>query len=110
MNKLNVKWGLAGLILFSTWVFPGMALAADQPVKDQELIDNFKAFTPKDLANALINYEAAARLNEYQLNEQLMFMPAPGSAWAISAGTAIGGANVQSAIQASISSNFMNSS
>ncbi|MGD9592511.1 MAG: hypothetical protein AB7V32_08330 [Candidatus Berkiella sp.] len=43
---------------------------------------------------ALLNYEAAARMNEYQYNQQLLFMAAPGSIWAIQAGGVVGKSKV----------------
>lgn len=36
-----------------------------------------------ELAWALINYEASARANEYQLNKELLFMQSPSIAWAL---------------------------
>jgi len=46
--------------------------------------------TRNQLANAIINYEAARDLNNLQYNQQLLFMAAPGSQFAINAGSAIG--------------------
>lgn len=43
---------------------------------------------------ALINYDAAARLNEYQYNQELLFMKAPGSESAVKAGALVGSSNV----------------
>ncbi len=45
------------------------------------------------LAAALINYEAAAKVQEYQYNQQLLFMSAPGSIWAMEAGAVVGGSD-----------------
>ena len=41
---------------------------------------------------ALLNYYGASLMQDYLLKEQLIFMVAPGTNWAISAGQAIGGA------------------
>ncbi len=46
---------------------------------------------------ALINYDAAARLNAYQYDQQLLFMKAPGSESAIKAGALVGSTNVNAA-------------
>ncbi len=43
---------------------------------------------------ALLNFEAAARINEYQYNQELLFMAAPGSIWAINAGAVVGKSKV----------------
>lgn len=48
----------------------------------------------KEVAQAIINYEAAARMNEYNRNYELLFMPAPGTVDAVKAGEAVGGATV----------------
>lgn len=50
-------------------------------------------YTRRDLASALINYEAAARMQEYQLHQDLLYMSAPGTIWAIQAGGVIGQSN-----------------
>lgn len=47
----------------------------------------------KDLASALINYEAASRMQDYMRDQQLMFMGAPATIWAIQAGAVIGASN-----------------
>lgn len=39
-----------------------------------------------DLAQALINYQAEALMNQYNLDKELLFMEAPGIGWAISTG------------------------
>lgn len=48
----------------------------------------------KDLGAALINYEAAARVKQYQLEEELRSMVAPGSDSAMKAGKDVKAANV----------------
>tara|TARA_R110002110_G_scaffold33533_1_gene114818 strand:+ start:133453 stop:134688 length:1236 start_codon:yes stop_codon:yes gene_type:complete len=52
-------------------------------------------YSRKDVAAAIINYEAEARLKEYQLNEKLRFMNAPGVLWALTAGKQVGEAKVE---------------
>lgn len=48
-------------------------------------------WTRKQLASALINYEAASRMQDYMRNQQLLFMSAPATIWAIQAGAVVGG-------------------
>lgn len=50
-------------------------------------------YSRKDVAAALINYEAAARMQEYALDQQLLFMAAPGTTWAMQAGSVVGQTN-----------------
>jgi hypothetical protein len=57
----------------------------------QQIADNSSGdMSRKELAQALINYEASARLQEYNLQEEKMFMMAPGSEMAIDAGIKAG--------------------
>lgn len=58
--------------------------------------------TREEMTNALINYDAAARMNEYNDNQQLLFMSAPGSSWALSAGQSVGGSGGAAASAATL--------
>lgn len=73
---------IASMVLVPTWVFAG----ATTPEGSSGSSD----YTRKDLAGALINYWAAAQVLEYQKDEQLLFMVAPGSNWALAAGAVAG--------------------
>lgn len=92
MNKVNIlsTLVLSAMVLGSTPTFAtatpptdttggGAAAAPADP------------WTRKQLASALINYEAAARMQDYMLNQQLLFMSAPATIWAIQAGAVVGG-------------------
>lgn len=48
----------------------------------------------KDVALAIINYEAAARMNEYNRNYELLFLPAPFTEFAVKAGETVGASTV----------------
>ncbi len=65
--------------------------------------------TRKQLGTALINYDAAARMQEFQLNQELLFMAAPGSEWAIAAGAAVGSAQLGTIATSLYTSNFLRS-
>lgn len=80
-KALQQKVFKARWLVVSVFCMPGMVFADDD-------------ISRKDLANALINYEANARINEYLLNQELLFMSAPGTAEAAQAGQAVGGASV----------------
>lgn len=56
---------------------------------DVALPNNTTDITRADLAQALINFQAEALMNQYNLNKELLFMGAPGISWAISAGQLI---------------------
>lgn len=92
MNKI-VKWlGLgAALSLPMSAVIAeeGVASSAWTPAAVQHMVDA-NDISRNQLANALINYEAQARLKAYQLEEEKMFMAAPGSPGAIQAGIDLG--------------------
>lgn len=75
---------LGALILTSTSVFATAVAPAPAPAPAPD------PFPRKDLAAALINYEAAALMQNYMLNQQLLFMGAPATIWAIQAGAVVG--------------------
>ncbi len=73
-------------LLLSLLLLPGLS-QADEATPPPDI-------TRTQLGTALINYQAAALMQEYQLNQQLIFMAAPGTDWAVAAGTAVGSASV----------------
>lgn len=117
MKRFRSKQTLGSMLLISALIAPGLALA-DAPHDNmvtpavQQLNNDMNAqqmdstvgqsyisqiwnyinkdFSNKDLARALINYEAAARVNDYLYNQQLLWMAAPGSVYAVQAGSAAG--------------------
>ncbi|MBS0286314.1 MAG: hypothetical protein JSR17_03410 [Proteobacteria bacterium] len=58
---------------------------------------------------ALLNYEAAARFNELQYNQQLLYMAAPGSIWAVSAGGIVGKTKVGDAAKKLVNTSILTS-
>lgn len=92
---------LGGIALLTTLLATGSAFASPAPAPAPP--DRFMSSLPpdgsaldysrKDAVSALINYEAASRMQEYQLNQQLLFMQAPGSVFSIQAGAMIGATN-----------------
>lgn len=64
------------------------------------------SFTRQDVASAVINYEAEARLKEYELNQELLFMNAPGIQWAINTGKQVGEANADDRAQELVNGAF----
>lgn len=97
MNKYNVKL-LTGMLLAAALVSPVAFADPDDVAAINNMNDNIGNIlktqvgdlTRNQLAAALINYEAAAKVQEFQYNQQLLFMAAPGSVWAIQAGGVIG--------------------
>jgi len=64
------------------------------------------SFTRQDVASAIINYEAEARLKAYELNQELLFMHAPGVQWAIETGKMVGEANADDRAQELVNGAF----
>lgn len=64
-------------------------------------------FKNKDVARAIINWEAANAINEYQYKYELLFMAAPGSLAAIQAGHDAGGNNIAASALASSNTAFL---
>lgn len=56
---------------------------------------------------ALLNFEAAARFNEIQYNQQLLFMAAPGSIWAVKAGGVVGSTKVGDAAKKLVNNSIL---
>lgn len=63
-------------------------------------------YSRENVAAAIIRYEAEARLKEYELNEALLFMPAPGVQWAIQTGRGVGEANIADRAQELVDASF----
>lgn len=102
MKTSNFKQALRGLLLIAIASMPGFALADADTVQAinnmNQNLGNLLQNQVGDLTRnqqvaALINYEAAARIQEYQYNQQLLFMVAPGSNWALKAGDVVGASN-----------------
>lgn len=53
-------------------------------------IDSLSDKTSEKASRALINYEAVSRMQDYMLNQELLFMAAPATIWAMQAGEVIG--------------------
>lgn len=99
MKTLISKQALRGALLAGAVMLVPNVAAADAVV---DAINNMNQniggilqtqvgdLTRNQQVAALINYEAAARIQEYQYNQQLLFMVAPGSNWALSAGKSVG--------------------
>ncbi|MBS0289076.1 MAG: hypothetical protein JSS07_03430 [Proteobacteria bacterium] len=76
----------------------------------QSILDFMNQHMKNDeLIRALINYEAAARINEYQYNQDLLFMAAPGSVWAVQAGKLVGNTMVGDAALKLVNSSMLSS-
>lgn len=99
--KNYAKPSLQGLLLVSTVFATNLVFADADTVSAinaltgvvQQQNSNANAdVSRRQLGIALINYQAAQAMSAYQLNQELMFMPAPGSDWAVTAGNVIGGA------------------
>ena len=95
MNAQKLKLIIASTVLCTAVGFPTVSLGENletvvDRIEETNSILNLKDDIKRsELAAALINYEAAARLKEYQLNDEKMFMAAPGSHYAITAGQQI---------------------
>jgi hypothetical protein len=94
---------LGGIALLTTLLTASTAFATSTPAATPAPPDRFMSSLPpdgsaldysrKDAVSALINYEAASRMQDYQLNQQLLFMQAPGSVFSIQAGAMVGATN-----------------
>lgn len=94
---------LGGIALLTSLLTASTAFATSTPAATPAPPDRFMSSLPpdgsaldysrKDAVSALINYEAASRMQDYQLNQQLLFMQAPGSVFSIKAGAMIGATN-----------------
>ncbi|MFI4938346.1 MAG: hypothetical protein ACHQJ6_07555 [Candidatus Berkiellales bacterium] len=106
--KRHIKQTLNGMLLLVA-MSPGLVFADSsnsdivQAIKDMNtnlggiLNNQVGDVTRTQLAAALINYEAAARVQDFQYNQQLLFMQAPGAPWALAAGSVVGASNTATA-------------
>lgn len=136
MKRFRSKQTLGSMLLISALVAPGIVFA-DAPYDNivtpavQQLNNDMNAqqmdstvgqsyvsqiwnymnkdFSNKDLARALINYQAALQVNEYLYNQQLLWMAAPGSVYAVQAGSAAGQFNVPTLALPISNSSFLSS-
>ncbi len=60
-----------------------------------------------EMVQALLNYMAAASVNQTLYNQELLFMAAPGSVWAVTAGSIVGKTKVGQAALALSNQNFL---
>lgn len=78
-----------------TRVNENLGVLPDIKSNTQSMLDFMNIHMKNDeQLQALLNFEAAAKMNEYQYNQQLLFMAAPGSIWAVQAGGVVGKSKV----------------
>ncbi len=118
MKSYKAKQMMSVMLLLGAFMAPMLAHADPEEVAAIKTLDSNNQNSSNSIlqfmnqhmkndkwAQALINYEAAARVNEYQYNQQLLLMAAPGSIWAVNAGGLVGKTKVgEAALQLTNSS------